>query len=63
LLYCLPFYCKAGKAFVDEAMEKLSIDTDAVAASQDADLVVEAIVENLEVKQKLFKTLDTSVPP
>lgn len=44
-------------------MEKLSIDTDAVAASQDADLVVEAIVENLEVKQKLFKTLDTSVPP
>lgn len=37
--------------------------TDPADAVKDADLVVEAIVENLAIKHKLFKSLDEAAPP
>lgn len=46
--------------FVREALSRLTGSTDVVQAikSSDADIVLEAIVENLELKQKLFKQID-----
>lgn len=51
-----------GTKFVTEALARLSTSTDAVAAVATADLVVEAIVENLDVKRKLFSQLDGAAP-
>jgi len=48
--------------FISEAIARLSTSTDAVASVGSADLVVEAIVENLGVKQKLFAELDKAAP-
>lgn len=45
-----------------EAMARLSFDTK-IDALIDADLVVEAIVENEDIKKELFKTLDNLVKP
>jgi len=38
------------------------VQTDAVKAVGNADLVIEAIVENLETKQRLFAELDKAAP-
>ena len=43
-------------------MSRLSCTTDAEQAASQSDLVIEAIVENLEVKQKLFAALDKAAP-
>merc|ERR1711872_277127 len=51
-----------GNKFITEAVARLSTSTDAVQAVTQADLVVEAIVENMSVKQKLFKELDEAAP-
>lgn len=49
--------------FVDSSMAKLNFSTDLAGASlEDADVVIEAIVENLKVKQKLFADIENSVP-
>lgn len=48
--------------FIAEAVGRLSTSTDAVASVSSADLVVEAIVENLDVKKKLFSQLDSAAP-
>ena len=45
-----------------EAMARLSFETK-IDALIDADLVVEAIVENEDIKKELFKTLDNLVKP
>lgn len=47
-----------GEKFVKESLAKIQTSTDPVVASKSADLVVEAIVENLAVKHELFKKLD-----
>lgn len=44
--------------FISASIGSLGTSTDAVAAVSSADLVVEAIVENLDVKKKLFADLD-----
>ncbi|KAK7072761.1 hypothetical protein SK128_009929 [Halocaridina rubra] len=44
--------------FTSEVLERLSTSTDAVAAVKGADLVIEAIVENLDAKKTLFVQLD-----
>lgn len=44
--------------FISESMNRLRTSTDAVASVESADLVVEAIVENLNVKKELFSKLD-----
>ncbi|KAK3583600.1 hypothetical protein CHS0354_039422 [Potamilus streckersoni] len=52
----------AGETFIAEVMGRLTIKTDAAAAVKNTDLVIEAIVENLEVKKKLFSSLDKAAP-
>ncbi|KAJ2552119.1 hypothetical protein EV175_003436 [Coemansia sp. RSA 1933] len=52
----------AKAAFVEEAMSRVSLSTSPVAAAKKADLVVEAIVENIGVKQKLFAELAKAAP-
>lgn len=47
---------------MSDTMGKISTSTDAVATSTKTDVVIEAIVENLGVKQKLFKALDEAAP-
>ncbi|XP_051940471.1 hydroxyacyl-coenzyme A dehydrogenase, mitochondrial [Hippocampus zosterae] len=53
---------EAGEAFIEKALRNVSIATDAAAAVQSADLALEAIVENLKVKQDLFSVLDKAAP-
>lgn len=48
--------------FVSESVSRLRTSTDAVASVETADLVVEAIVENLKVKKELFSKLDNVRP-
>lgn len=49
---------KEGEKFVSEALGRIKTATDPVEAAKATDLVVEAIVENLQVKHKLFSQLD-----
>ncbi|CAG9565055.1 unnamed protein product [Danaus chrysippus] len=51
-----------GEKFVAEAIARIKTNTDPAAASQEADLIVEAIVENMDVKHQLFKKLDAVAP-
>ncbi|XP_018323034.1 probable 3-hydroxyacyl-CoA dehydrogenase B0272.3 [Agrilus planipennis] len=50
------------EAYVNRARSRLSTSTDPVEAVKRSDLVIEAIVENLDVKRKLFKDLDVAAP-
>ncbi|KAG9100733.1 hypothetical protein FS749_013230 [Ceratobasidium sp. UAMH 11750] len=50
------------KSLAEGVMSTITTTTDAEAAVKNADLVVEAIVENLEVKRKLFASLDEYAP-
>ncbi|KAF7265818.1 hypothetical protein GWI33_020888 [Rhynchophorus ferrugineus] len=52
-----------AKKFVDETQSRLKGSTNPSDAVKDSDLVVEAIVENMSVKHKLFKALDEAAPP
>lgn len=45
------------------ARERLHFTSSLEEAAQDADLVVEAIIENLDIKRKLFAQLDSICPP
>ncbi|XP_006881165.1 PREDICTED: hydroxyacyl-coenzyme A dehydrogenase, mitochondrial isoform X2 [Elephantulus edwardii] len=49
---------KAGAEFVEKSLSNISTSTDAASVVHSTDLVVEAIVENLKVKNELFATLD-----
>ncbi|XP_026756140.1 hydroxyacyl-coenzyme A dehydrogenase, mitochondrial-like [Galleria mellonella] len=51
-----------GEKFVSESLARIKTSTDPVEASKTSDLVVEAIVENIDVKHKLFKQLDEAAP-
>lgn len=53
---------QAGERFLNQALQKISLSTDAVASVGKTDLVIEAIVENLGIKQKLFAQLDAAAP-
>ena len=48
---------------IDSALARVSTTTDTKNGVANADLVVEAVIENLEIKQNLFKTLDTLCSP
>ncbi|KAI8582479.1 hypothetical protein K450DRAFT_227376 [Umbelopsis ramanniana AG] len=48
--------------YIDAAFQNISTTTDSKQAAKDADLIVEAIVENIKVKQQLFKDLDNAAP-
>ena len=47
--------------FLPSSLSNMHIDTTVDAAIQTADLVVEAVVENMELKQKLFAEYDDKV--
>ncbi len=47
----------------DDAFARLEFTTDLAAAAQDVDLVIEAAVENLQIKRELFARLDELTPP
>ncbi|CAH2043072.1 unnamed protein product, partial [Iphiclides podalirius] len=51
-----------AEKFVTESLNRIKTATDPISASQMADLVVEAIVENIDVKHQLFQKLDQVVP-
>nr|CAD7392348.1 unnamed protein product [Timema cristinae] len=51
-----------AEMFVHEALDRLKTTLDLEASVKEADLVVEAIVENIEAKHKLFSSLDTIAP-
>ncbi|XP_078259788.1 hydroxyacyl-coenzyme A dehydrogenase, mitochondrial [Rhinoraja longicauda] len=53
---------EAGAEFVQQTLQKISTSTDPASAVRNTDLVVEAIVENVNVKQELFKKLDQCAP-
>ncbi|CAL1541590.1 unnamed protein product [Lymnaea stagnalis] len=54
---------KVGKQkYLTDVLENLSLSTDALAAVKSSDLVIEAIVENLDVKKELFSALDKAAP-
>jgi hypothetical protein len=47
-----------GEKFVTASMARIKTATDPAEGAKAADLVVEAIVENIDIKHKLFKQLD-----
>ncbi|KAL4240516.1 hypothetical protein ACF0H5_001307 [Mactra antiquata] len=51
-----------GEAFVSDVLNRLQTNTDAVDSVKNTDLVIEAIVENLDVKKQLFAALDKAAP-
>lgn len=51
-----------GKTFISETMSRIQTSTDPKASARDVDLVLEAIVENLKIKQDLFHELDAVAP-
>jgi len=53
---------REGENFVSESLSRISTSTNLVDVVQDSDLVVEAIVENLSIKHKLFKSIDEIAP-
>ncbi|CAN9510315.1 unnamed protein product [Ophioblennius macclurei] len=53
---------EAGQEFIQNVLKNVSISTDAGSAVQSSDLVLEAIVENLKIKQDLFGRLDKLAP-
>ncbi|XP_074003548.1 hydroxyacyl-coenzyme A dehydrogenase, mitochondrial isoform X1 [Numenius arquata] len=53
---------EAGAEFIEKTLKNLSTSTDAVAVVHSTDLVIEAIVENQEIKNELFKRLDKFAP-
>jgi len=52
----------AAKKFVEETVSRIKFNADPLKSLDDADLVVEAIVENMDIKHKLFKSLDDAAP-
>lgn len=53
---------KGQEAFLKNALKHLSKSTSAAAAVAQADLVIEAVVENIGLKQKLFAELEAAAP-
>uniref|UniRef100_A0A8V0XIN4 Hydroxyacyl-coenzyme A dehydrogenase, mitochondrial n=1 Tax=Gallus gallus TaxID=9031 RepID=A0A8V0XIN4_CHICK len=53
---------EAGAEFIEKTLKNLTTSTDAVAVVHSTDLVIEAIVENQEIKSELFKRLDKFAP-
>lgn len=51
-----------SQKFIDGVLSKISIATNLEAPSEDADIVIEAIVENPEIKKELFSQVDKFAP-
>ncbi|MEA3253769.1 MAG: 3-hydroxyacyl-CoA dehydrogenase family protein, partial [Chloroflexota bacterium] len=48
---------------VGETLSRITTTTDLGEAASDADIVIEAVAENIELKRKLFNQLDALCPP
>ena len=60
------FFVDKGKMTQEEAdiaFARLTFTSDLKAATEDADLVIESVPENMELKQQVFKELDEICPP
>ncbi|VDM46250.1 unnamed protein product [Toxocara canis] len=53
---------QAQEAMVDEVMKHITMTTDIPKAVSEADLVIEAVVENLSMKQKVFEQIEAASP-
>ncbi|XP_051242221.1 hydroxyacyl-coenzyme A dehydrogenase, mitochondrial [Dicentrarchus labrax] len=53
---------EAGEEFIQKVLQNVSTSTDAGSVVQGSDLVLEAIVENLKIKQDIFGQLDKVAP-
>ena len=53
---------KGAEKFIDDTLSKIIVSRNIVKSAENADLVIEAITENSEVKQNLFKRLDEAAP-
>lgn len=49
---------QAGEEFIQKVLRNVSTSADCGSAAQGSDLVLEAIVENLKIKQDIFRQLD-----
>jgi 3-hydroxyacyl-CoA dehydrogenase len=49
------------KKHVDEIVGNISLTTDLSFAAGDSDLVVEAVIENVGIKQEIFQRLDGTI--
>ncbi|KAI9595676.1 hydroxyacyl-CoA dehydrogenase [Syncephalis fuscata] len=52
----------AQKKLIDDVFSRVATSTDTVGAVSQADLVIEAIVENIDTKRRLFAQLDAAAP-
>lgn len=53
---------KGAEKFIDDTLSKIKVSRNITASAEDADLVIEAITENIDAKQSLFKRLDEATP-
>ena len=53
---------QSANKFVADTLLRIAITTEPGSAIADTDLVIEAIVENMRVKHKLFTDLDKAAP-
>ncbi|GBM38036.1 Hydroxyacyl-coenzyme A dehydrogenase, mitochondrial [Araneus ventricosus] len=51
-----------SEKFMKETLQRLKTTTNTADSVKEADIVIEAIVENMKVKHDLFKTLDKAAP-
>jgi len=54
---------KGSSKFVDDTLSKISTSLDPCKGAANADLVIEAITENMDLKHNLFRKLDEAAPP
>ena len=54
---------KQGEQYLADVQKRIHTSVDLDEAVRSTDLVIEAIVENLEIKQNLFKRIDSIAPP
>ncbi len=54
---------KLARETADDALDRIKFTTELKAAAENADLIVEAVFENLEIKRDVFKKLDACARP
>ena len=55
-------HSQAGQQYISDTLSRITTTVDVSASVSEADLVVEAIIENLKIKHELFAALDKAAP-